>query len=135
MCSKWRRAHLLFFDCEKRNDADRGLPTSVNSMKGSAHYAVGKRFASRTNAHDPFVCLRRIDKALPERTAESPPEIGVTRTLRTLQQYARSPEISISWISLVESMRCEVSIPRSPFSNWPRPFIGSLPATRNTTSS
>jgi hypothetical protein len=126
MCTLWRRAHWLSSDGEKRRDEyPRNIP----------YYAVGKRFASRTTTHDPFVCLRRIDNALPDRTAESPPEIGVIRTLRALQQYARLPETSISWISPVESMRCVVSISRSPFSNWPRPFIGALPATRKTTSS
>src|SRR2546426_12578051 len=93
--------------------------------------ADGNRFASRTNSQKPFGCLRKIDKALPERTVGSPPESGVMRTVSKLQQYASCPETSTSWISPLESMRCELSTLRSPCSNVLRPFIGGLPGTGN----
>jgi hypothetical protein len=70
------------------------------------HDAAANRFASRTTSHDPLGCLRRIESALPLRTVGLPPDMGMTRTVKLLQQYAKSPETSTSWISLVDSTRC-----------------------------
>ena len=49
--------------------------------KVERHDAGGNRFASRTNTHEPFVCLRKMDNALPDRTFASPPESGVMPTV------------------------------------------------------
>jgi hypothetical protein len=58
--------------------------------------------ASRTTTHEPVVCLRRMDKALPARVAALPPPCGTMRTVSSVQQYAKSPETSTSCTLPVE---------------------------------
>ena len=118
-----------------RERAEWRLPSVAVDCVVRRHYADGNRFASRTNAHEPLVCFRKIDSALPDLTFASPPESGVMRTVSRVQQYAKSSETSTSWTSPLESTRCDLRKPRSPFSNVLRPFIGGLPGIRNTTSS
>jgi hypothetical protein len=50
------------------------------------------KFASREICHDPDGCLRSTDMTWPSRSVGSPPLKGNMRTLRKLQQYAKSPE-------------------------------------------
>ena len=90
---------------QERRQEDPEAPKGPPHGVGGRHDASDSILASRTTIHEPLGCFRRMDSALPVRTAVLPPAMGTTRTVKMLQQYAKSPDTSISWTSPVDSIR------------------------------